>query len=153
MDQIAGARNLSRVDTIPADLLRAAMLPLECAGLWSSGNLYRPGTLGRASMGISLGQRWYGLSRVPCNNRWKGILKCFPWWFHLRSYLHWKNPEKLSRSKKALGLFSVSFFPVLVYRHLFVARCPFISWNNGASWHNGKTIVSYLPRGDSAFRK
>jgi 2,3-bisphosphoglycerate-independent phosphoglycerate mutase len=152
MDQIAAQGTLGRVDTIPAGFTPGSdVATLSVLGYDPRDTYTGRGPLEAASMGISLGQNdmAYRCNLVTIGE--KDSESAFMDDFTSGHISTEESREIILDLNKALGSSPYQFFPGVGYRHLFVWRdAPSSPETTAPHDITGKTIVSYLPRGDSA---
>jgi 2,3-bisphosphoglycerate-independent phosphoglycerate mutase len=152
MDQIAAQGTLGRVDTIPAGFTPGSdVATLSVLGYDPRETYTGRGPLEAASMGISLGQNdmAYRCNLVTIGE--KDSESAFMDDFTSGHISTEESREIILDLNKALGSSPYQFFPGVGYRHLFVWRdAPSSPETTAPHDITGKTIVSYLPRGDSA---
>jgi len=152
MDQIAAEGTLGRVDTIPAGLTPGSdVATLSVLGYDPRETYTGRGPLEAASMGISLGQNdiAYRCNLVTIGE--KDSESAFMDDFTAGHISTEESREIILDLNKTLGSSPYQFFPGVGYRHLFVWRdAPSSPETTAPHDITGKTIASYLPRGDSA---
>ena len=152
MDQIAAEGTLGRVDTIPAGFTPGSdVATLSVLGYDPRETYTGRGPLEAASMGISLGQNdiAYRCNLVTIGE--KDSENAFMDDFTAGHISTEESREIILDLNKALGSSPYQFFPGVGYRHLFVWRdAPSSPETTAPHDITGKTIASYLPRGDSA---
>jgi 2,3-bisphosphoglycerate-independent phosphoglycerate mutase len=152
MDQIAAEGTLGRVDTIPAGLTPGSdVATLSVLGYDPRETYTGRGPLEAASMGISLGRNdiAYRCNLVTIGD--KDSESAFMDDFTAGHISTEESREIILDLNKTLGSSPYQFFPGVGYRHLFVWRdAPSFPETTAPHDITGKTIASYLPRGDSA---
>jgi 2,3-bisphosphoglycerate-independent phosphoglycerate mutase len=152
MDQIAAEGTLGLVDTIPTGFTPGSdVATLSVLGYDPRETYTGRGPLEAASMGISLGQNdiAYRLNLVTIGE--KDSPDAFMDDFTAGHISTEESREIILDINKALGSSQYQFFPGVGYRHLFVWRNASSSPETTAPHDiTGKTIASYLPRGDSS---
>jgi 2,3-bisphosphoglycerate-independent phosphoglycerate mutase len=152
MDQIAAEGTLGLVDTIPAGFTPGSdVATLSVLGYDPRETYTGRGPLEAASMGISLGQNdmAYRCNLVSIGE--KNSESAFMDDFTSGHISTEESREIILDLNKELGSSPYQFFPGVGYRHLFVWRdAPSSPETTAPHDITGKTIASYLPRGDSA---
>ena len=152
MDQIAAEGTLGRVDTIPAGFTPGSdVATLSVLGYDPRETYTGRGPLEAASMGISLGRNdiAYRCNLVTIGD--KDSESAFMDDFTSGHISTEESREIILDLNKTLGSSPYQFFPGVGYRHLFVWRdAPSSPETTAPHDITGKTIASYLPRGDSA---
>jgi 2,3-bisphosphoglycerate-independent phosphoglycerate mutase len=152
IDQIAAEGTLGRVDTIPAGFTPGSdVATLSVLGYDPRETYTGRGPLEAASMGISLGQNdiAYRCNLVTIGE--KDSESAFMDDFTAGHISTEESREIILDLNKTLGSSPYQFFPGVGYRHLFVWRdAPSSPETTAPHDITGKTIASYLPRGDSA---
>jgi 2,3-bisphosphoglycerate-independent phosphoglycerate mutase len=152
IDQIAAEGTLGRVDTIPEGFIPGSdVATLSVLGYDPRSTYTGRGPLEAASMGISLGQNdiAYRCNLVTIGE--KDSENAFMEDFTAGHISTEESREIILDLNKTLGSSPYQFFPGVGYRHLFVWRdAPSSPETTAPHDITGKTIASYLPRGDSA---
>jgi len=152
IDQIAAEGTLGLVDTIPAGFTPGSdVATLSVLGYDPQETYTGRGPLEAASMGISLGQNdiAYRCNLVTIGE--KDSENAYMDDFTAGHISTEESREIILDLNKTLGSSPYQFFPGVGYRHLFVWRDATSSPETTAPHDiTGKTIASYLPRGDSA---
>jgi 2,3-bisphosphoglycerate-independent phosphoglycerate mutase len=152
IDQIAAEGTLGRVDTIPAGFTPGSdVATLSVLGYDPRETYTGRGPLEAASMGISLGQNdiAYRCNLVTIGE--KDSENAFMDDFTAGHISNEESREIILDLNRTLGSSPYQFFPGVGYRHLFVWRnAPSSPETTAPHDITGKTIASYLPRGDSA---
>jgi 2,3-bisphosphoglycerate-independent phosphoglycerate mutase len=152
MDQIAAEGTLGLVDTVPEGFTPGSdVATLSVLGYDPRETYTGRGPLEAASMGISLGQNdmAYRCNLVTIGE--KDSESAFMDDFTSGHISTEESREIILDLNKTLGSSPYQFFPGVGYRHLFVWRdAPSSPETTAPHDITGKTIASYLPRGDSA---
>jgi 2,3-bisphosphoglycerate-independent phosphoglycerate mutase len=152
IDQIAAEGTLGRVDTIPAGFTPGSdVATLSVLGYDPRETYTGRGPLEAVSMGISLGQNDIAYRCNLLTIGEKDSENAFMDDFTAGHISTEESREIIFDLNKALGSSPYQFFPGVGYRHLFVWRdAPSSPETTAPHDITGKTIASYLPRGDSA---